>query len=719
MEPALPKTVGNEERARLVGMVSGVLAGVYGAGLLDGFFAVYGAALEAPQTDVMVSLVMHVALGLSLIPLAAAAAYGWMPLRWEIQQGWRRWDWPRLLFGGGVAVVLGVGLVTAYVWKRGIILSAIDYRPLGLLGIGILVGVAVTRLAMMLGPWRLMIPLLAAAIGLLGWFGVEIEQTGAVIERLTERGLTSKLFAKQLRRAADSDGDGFPARFCEQACDCDDRRFRVNPVAVEVPDNGLDDDCVDGDLSLASAPTPPGFVEPGSDDAAADVAQGGLRDGLGDSPNAADPAQGGAAGPSGEGDGAPAVADDSPDARPSGEGGAAPGETPMLERPNVLLITIDTLRADHLGAYGYERPTSPVIDKLAREGVIFEQSRSQGPMTCFSVPVLMTGRYFTEIKRTIGQWPVIHKDNRLVSEMLLEAGYHTAAVHSIGYFVPLFQFDQGFLYYDASIVRERAPTHWNPTSDLVTDKTLAYFDRVINTLPADQPWFFWAYYGDPHSGYIKHKGVKEFGSTWPDIYDHEILYTDIHIGRLLEGLRQRDELDTTLIIITADHGEGIDREKDHGFLYHGQHLFDNLLRVPLIVWGSGVKPGRVKTPVGNIDVLPTILELTGAEVPVEPALRGNSLVPFLRGERPQRPPVFAEKTPTPGVPEKAMIQWPWKIIWRLGVNRFELYNLSEDPRELSEVSQAHPEVFAQMKRDIQLWRATVLQEVSPIGAKSK
>ncbi len=662
MTQELPRTVRQNEQRRLFAIVTGMLAGVYSAGLQDGLFAVWGTDLPSPQTDIMVSLVLHMVVGVMLVPLAALAAYGWMPLRWFLTKEWRRPSIASMVaLVSAAGVVLG-GLAALYIWQRGIEVSAIDYRPLGILGLGLVVGVATYRATMKINPVLLLAPLLLAAGGLLGWFWADIDQTGQVIERLADQGLTSKIFSKQLRRAADNDGDGFPSSFCADACDCDDNNIDINPVAVEIPDNGLDDDCVDGDLKIPTNVTvvtrpDPKPVAPKEDD--------------------------------------------------------GPG---MLERPNVLLITVDTLRADHLGAYGYPRPTSPRIDKLAKEGVVFEQARSQGPMTCFSVPVLATGRYYTELRRSMGKWPQMHADNLMMAEIMLDAGYHTAAFHSIGYFVPLFQFDQGFLYYDASTVHERSPTHWNPTSDMITDKVLSYFDRVIKDQPADKPWLVWAYYGDPHSGYIRHKGLTDFGPSWTDVYDQEILFTDIHIGRLLDGLRERDELETSIIIITADHGEGLDKEKDHGMLYHGQHLFDNLLRVPLIFWGQGIEAGRVDQVVGNIDVLPTLLDMVAVKHPQPELLRGTSLLPFLQGQSPQHPPYFAEKAPNQGIPEKAMIKWPWKLHWKLGVNRFSLYNIKDDPNELQELSGDHPEVFEQMKRDIQIWRSTTLKEIRPFDA---
>jgi arylsulfatase A-like enzyme len=201
-----------------------------------------------------------------------------------------------------------------------------------------------------------------------------------------------------------------------------------------------------------------------------------------------------------------------------------------------------------------------------------------------------------------------------------------------------------------------------------------------------------------------------FGPKIQDVYDQEIFFTDLHLGKMLDGLRERGHLRDTVVILTSDHGEGLNEDDDHGFRYHGQTLYDNLLRVPLILVSPGVEPGVVDVPVGNIDVMPTLLELTRQEMPAGAVLRGRSLMPLVLGQTATHPPVFSEKVTTNVIPQKSMVEWPYKIIWRLGTNRWELFNLVEDPQELRSLRKEEPETFARMKDRIQRWRSLELTE---------
>src|SRR5690606_18319905 len=160
--------------------------------------------------------------------------------------------------------------------------------------------------------------------------------------------------------------------------------------------------------------------------------------------------------------------------------------------PNVLFVIIDTLRADHLGCYGYTRDTSPHIDALCERAVVFEQARATGPQTRFSVPAMTTGKHFTRIKRTAGKWPKVDADEKVLAEHFEEAGYFTAAFHSIFYFRDIYGMAQGFDHHDASVVSERHPVQDTPTSDLVTDKVLAFLDSDAFTQNTD-PWMLWTY----------------------------------------------------------------------------------------------------------------------------------------------------------------------------------------------------------------------------------
>lgn len=357
--------------------------------------------------------------------------------------------------------------------------------------------------------------------------------------------------------------------------------------------------------------------------------------------------------------------------------------------PNILLITVDTLRADHLGTYGYRRRTSPNIDRLARSAAVFEQARAAGPMTRFSMAPMLTGRHFSEISRSAPErWPVIHEDEVMMAERLSDAGYHTAAFHTVDYFHPNNGMAQGFDHFDISCFSASGCRNFRhaKTSRYITDRAIAYLDAP--QLPRDQPFFMWVYYSDPHSDFRSHGRYERDlpGDTEVDHYDQEIRHTDTHIGRLLKALDERGATENTIIFFISDHGEGLVKEEDHYQVHHGANLYDEIMRVPLIVRGPGISPQRIETPVSLLDLVPTMNAI--ADVPSEPWRRGVSLVPYLKGERPPHPPVFFEKlrSQTPdlwpkGRGLKGMVAWPYKVIWTPKKDRFKVFDLSSDPHE--------------------------------------
>lgn len=198
-----------------------------------------------------------------------------------------------------------------------------------------------------------------------------------------------------------------------------------------------------------------------------------------------------------------------------------------------------------------------------------------------------------------------------------------------------------------------------------------------------------------------------------DIYDEEIWFTDHHIGRLLDGLEARGLAQDTVVVVTADHGEGLEEGADHGHLYHGQTLYDNVLRVPLIVHAPGLPARRVAEPVALIDVVPTLLDLTG--VPSEGSLSGVSLVPWMQEGQgvanAPHPPVFSVKALPHSARRISMVAWPHKVIWRLAYNRWQLYDLARDPGETRNLARTERELLGHLRGRVQAWRSLVLQPV--------
>ncbi len=307
------------------------------------------------------------------------------------------------------------------------------------------------------------------------------------------------------------------------------------------------------------------------------------------------------------------------------------------EKPNVVLITIDTLRHDHLGAYGYDRDTSPNIDAVADHGTLFEHSWAHAPSTRYSLPAILTGRYPLNVDYdySVQGWPGISEDNTTIAEIVQGQGYRTAAFTNHWYFSRVRSMDQGFDIYDNSNQRlhemdgDAGPAETTGSSSRQqSDSALEFLAGHLEDDEADEPFFLWVHYYDPHYVYQKHEGF-DFGDERVDLYDSEIAFTDHHIGRVFDDLRQRGVWDETAVIVASDHGEGFG---ERGIYLHGYDLYAPQTRVPLVMRVPGTQPRRIDMPVGHVDILPTIANLVGAEPSRE--MMGRSLIDLITGEHP-------------------------------------------------------------------------------------
>ena len=307
-------------------------------------------------------------------------------------------------------------------------------------------------------------------------------------------------------------------------------------------------------------------------------------------------------------------------------------------RPNILLITVDTLRADHLQPYGYKRPTSPRLSELAEGAMVFEDAQSSAPWTLPSLASLMTGLPSAAHGcRTF--YSSLAPSYSTLAEDLLAGGYDTAAVVSHVFLGRPYGLHQGFVHFDDELVLEMTRSDEAISSPAVSNKGLDFLDAKA-AAAGDQPWFLWLHYFDPHSVYQAHPDqVKTFGAKRPvDKYDGEIAFTDKHIGRVLDGLASLGLDENTVVVFTADHGEEF---RDHGGVDHGHTLYQEQLHLPLIVRVPGEEPGRHAGMVRSIDVAATILDL--ASLPAARESFGQSLKAIIEGgEGPDRPPAVAE-----------------------------------------------------------------------------
>ncbi len=361
-------------------------------------------------------------------------------------------------------------------------------------------------------------------------------------------------------------------------------------------------------------------------------------------------------------------------------------------RPNLLLITIDTTRADHLGCYGYPRPTSPNLDALASEAVRFERCFAHVPITLPSHASILSGTYpsFHGV-RDNGRF-VVRDDLLTLAELLGGEGYATAAFVSAFVLDSRYGLDQGFEVYDDSYAAEWSEEQLRDAriyNQMVTDRSADQTTgRALAWLreSAAEPFFMWVHYYDPHQRYAPPHPYDQLFHDSP--YDGEIAFMDDQIGELLAAFRRRGQWENTAVVVTADHGEGLGQ---HGETTHAALVYDSTLEVPLIIKppaSAGIAPGVEPGSTAHVDVMPTVLELLGVEAPRE--LHGRSLVGRMRGR--SSPP------PAPSYFECALprFSFGWEPLfgvraggWKyIHAPRRELYHLAEDPDELYNLAAA-------------------------------
>ncbi|MEO8703800.1 MAG: sulfatase-like hydrolase/transferase [Kofleriaceae bacterium] len=348
---------------------------------------------------------------------------------------------------------------------------------------------------------------------------------------------------------------------------------------------------------------------------------------------------------------------------------------------NIVLISIDALRADHLGAYGYPRKTSAALDAFAATATRFEWALTSCPSTRCAIPSLFTGRF----------WSPLHASRAAggpsLASKLREAGYDTAAVMCCGRFALGDRELDGFTTVDVSPDATRLQRPGQSNSDAVTDATLDWLRRRGTST---QPYALWIHYYDPHHPYQAPDAADHLGTTDLDRYDAEIVYTDVQIGRLLGMF----DPGTTVVAITADHGEEFG---EHGVRFHARSLFNGGVRIPLVVRAPGGKPGVVATPVSIVDVMPTLLELAGVEAPR--GINGVSLAPALAGGAAPARGILMELVPDTQISHDAaaLVHGRWKVIWDRDANYWSLFELA-DAGETVDRSRDEPTVLADMKR---------------------
>jgi arylsulfatase A-like enzyme len=402
--------------------------------------------------------------------------------------------------------------------------------------------------------------------------------------------------------------------------------------------------------------------------------------------------------------------------------------------PNILLVTLDTTRSDHLSLYGYTFPTSPFLEELAAAGTVFDECYAAAPATAPSHATLFTSRSPLN-HRVVKNAVRLAERHETLAEMLRDRGYATAAVLSSFVMNAKFGLGQGFGHYDDMLSLRGSSIRWKEwegqtvtggfdrRAGAATDRAVAWLEDERDP---DAPFFLFVHYFDPHDPYdpptayrerfdnpsIDHPGVR----TMLKHYDGEIAYTDDELRRLVAALDRLGLADDTLVIVTGDHGEGL---MQRGYQYHGAHIYEEAVRVPLLVrWPGHVLAGRRHAgPVTIADVVPTIHELCGWPLAGR-GFQGRSLAASLRDGTPPPAdgPVFLYRIPYE--PHSEFGVWvdgekhgvragSWKYLVSENEGTRELYDLARDPGETRNVADEQPERVRELAGMLADWRAAV------------
>ncbi|MCP4675575.1 MAG: sulfatase-like hydrolase/transferase [Deltaproteobacteria bacterium] len=393
--------------------------------------------------------------------------------------------------------------------------------------------------------------------------------------------------------------------------------------------------------------------------------------------------------------------------------------TKSEERPNVLLITIDTLRADRLPLYGYEKGKTPHLDALASQGVVFDKAAAHTPITLPSHTSILTGLYPPQHGVRSNGGFYVHENLTTMAEILKTSRYQTAAFVSAFVLDSRFGLDQGFDLYDDDLVDGRRRFSKFGVKDRRAENTVS---RVIDWLDKKKdvksPFFVWTHLYDPH---FKYEPPEPFLSRFKDPYDGEIAYTDREIGRLLDNLKKLGLYDNTLVIVTADHGESFG---EHGEQTHSLFVYEATQWVPMIIKFPYSAHGgrRIKGLVRHIDILPTALETLGVNnisKEVQGSLPGISLLSCsARGAASPVSESYAEAyLPYTQFGWSPIYAWRDNDIKYIEAPTAELYDLGKDTREQNNIYKQRLDDALAYRKKLDKFRAELVPVVGEDTSK--
>jgi choline-sulfatase len=466
---------------------------------------------------------------------------------------------------------------------------------------------------------------MAVAVMALFALSSHISEDSPTYEAIDDAALGLRFGLKVARALTDGDHDGFSARF--GGGDCDDKRADVFPGADDVPNDGIDQDCEGGDATTVEEPV------------------------------------------------AAAATPEPPPAKPAR--GAFTG--------NILIISIDTLRADRLGVAGYGRPSgrslTPTLDNLARRGAYFRRAWAQAPNTPRSFPSLVTSRYPSDIawqQRTLNYSPLL-PTNHTFFEPLAKAGWKPIGIFSHFYFTADRGLSRGFAEWTNDGAGSIADSNKDVAAPRIVPRVIG---RLARAAANKERFVMWTHLFEPHASYMEHREFPLSGRSGlaglEERYDYEIAYVDRWVGKIMTALEGDGLADNTVVVILADHGEAWG---EHKRFFHGQDLTEEQLRVPLIIAVPGHRPTVIDDEVALVDVGPTLLDLVGLRAP--PYFRGRSLLPRIEGKPLPPRPVFAELLPANAWPrhEVMVVDRGRKMTHRITDRRYDLFDLRTDPRQ--------------------------------------